>query len=108
MCVPFGLCVFGCRIIQCRQRAKFSKSNVYGACSEIHWDIYSPRVLLCYRKVLPCYRGCVTGNSQRIVCIGMLFALAIGCLPYLHSRRMDCSRLDKPRVRALTARVRAR
>lgn len=28
------------------------------------------RVLLCYRKVLPCYRRSVTGNSLTIVCIG--------------------------------------
>jgi hypothetical protein len=36
-------------------------------------DIQCVDVLPCYRKVLPCYLECVTGNSLRMVCIGMLW-----------------------------------
>jgi hypothetical protein len=39
-------------------------------------DIQCVDVLPCYRKVLLCYLECVTGNSVRIVCIGMLFWFA--------------------------------
>ena len=38
-------------------------------------DIQCVDVLPCYRKVLLCYLECVTGNSVRMVCIGMFFWL---------------------------------
>jgi hypothetical protein len=36
-------------------------------------DIQCVDVLPCYRKVLLCYLECVTSNSVKMVCIGMLW-----------------------------------
>ena len=80
------------------------------------------RVLPCYRIVLPCYRCSVTEvlNNSSGFCIGVfqfenrvyrvcdwLFWLLAACHPFTLAAWI-CSRLDKPRERAITARVRAR
>ena len=77
------------------------------------------RVLLCYRIVLPCYRCSVTEvlNNSSGFCIGVFQFenrvyrvcdwLLAASQPFTLAPWI-CSRLDKPRVRAITARVRAR
>lgn len=47
-----------------------------------------PGVLLCYRKVLPCYRRCVTGNRWVLVIYTVLeCALGVACcvLTFAHT-----------------------
>ena len=68
------------------------------------------RVLPCYRIVLPCYRCSVTGNSLRIVCIGMLFGywLLAASSALTLTKPIPFTKVIALLSRALNARVRAR